>query len=248
MKKLIACASMLCLTILLILLYPSSTAVETSAQESVISVDASANSDIEPDTLKVKFYVENSGINLNDIKTKNDKLVNNAVNEIKKKLNQNESVKTIAFRVNSVYSYKDRVRIFQKYEVTNGFEVKLKDLSKASEIIKIAMDNGVKRVDNLNFYLENTESVCNDLMKKATTIAKNRAVTVATSVGSSLGKPKSINPYCSLNSNYVERRVYSNAMMKSVASDGAAAPEAIESIEPGTISVRANVSMTYYLK
>ncbi len=242
MKKL------LILAIISSLMLPMTFAVE-SVMESTISVSANANSEIEPDTLKVKFYVENTGTNLADIKAKNDKIVNNAISEIKKKLGNNESVKTIAFRVNNIYSYKDKIRIFQKYEVVNGFEVKLKDLSKASEIIKIAMDNGIKRVDNLNFYVENTESVCNDLMKKATTIAKNRASVVAVSAGSILGKPKSINPYCSLDSNYVNRRVYANAMMKSSSdATGMAAQETIETIEPGTINVSSGISMTYYLK
>ena len=243
MKKLFA------LTIMSMMLFPCAIIAEPVIQESTISVDASANSDIEPDTLKVKFYVENTGINLEDIKLKNDKTMNTAVAEIKKKLNQNESVKTIAFRVSNIYSYKDKIRIFQKYQVTNGFEVKLKDLSKVSEIIKIAMDNGVKRVDNLNFYIENSENACNDLMKRATSIAKNRATIVANSAGAVLGKPKTINPYCSLNNNYVNRRVYSNALMAKASMDGAGeADEAIESIEPGTISVRAGVNMTYYLK
>ena len=104
MKKL------LCAAILSSLMIPCSLAIEPCVQESTISVDATANSDIEPDTLKVKFYVENTGTNLADIKTKNDKIVNNAITEIKKKLNQNESVKTIAFRVSNIYSYKDKIR------------------------------------------------------------------------------------------------------------------------------------------
>ena len=241
MRKLLA------ITVLLAFLMPFSFA-EPSIQESTISVDATANSDIEPDTLKVKFYVENTGTNLTDLKAKNDKIVNAAIVEIKKKLKENESIKTIAFRVNNVYSYKDKVRIFQKYQVTNGFEVKLKDLSKTSEIIKIAMDNGVKRVDNLNFYIENTETPCNNLMKQATTIAKNRANVVATAAGATLAKPKSISPYCSLNSNFVNQRVFSNALMAKGATDSAVQEEAIETIEPGTISVRAGVNMTYYLK
>lgn len=242
MKKLFA------FVLLSSLFLPSAIIAEPAIQESTISVDATTNSDIEPDTLKVKFYVENTGVNLADIKTKNDKVVNNAINEIKKKLNANESVKTIAFRVNNIYSYKDKVRIFQKYQVTNGFEVKLKDLSKASEIIKIAMDNGVKRIDNLNFYIENSQKSCNELMKEATSIAKNRASIVAVAAGATLGKPKSINPYCSLNNNYINRNVYSNALMAKSAVDGAMQEDTIESIEPGTISVRAGVNMTYYLK
>ena len=224
-----------------------SVANEANIQESTISVSAEAQGEYDPDTAKVKFYVENSGTNLADIKAKNDKTVNAAINEIKKKLNANETVKTIAFRVNSIYNYKDKVRIFQKYQVTNGFEVKLKDVNKVAEIIQIAMDNGVKRVDNINFYIENSEKPCNELMAEATKIARNRAINVASAAGTSISKVKNINPYCSLNSNFVQRRVYANAMLTKSSSDSAM-EEAVEAIEPGTINAHATINMTYYLK
>lgn len=224
-------------------------AAEVQTQESTINVDYTINTDIAPDTAKIKFYVENSGLNLADIKEKNDKVVSEAINEIKKKLGQNESVKTISFRVNNVYSYKDKVRIFQKYEVTNGFEVKLKDLNKVSEIIKIAMDKGVKRVDNVNFSIENGQKTCNELMKQAVTNAKERAQILAGAAGVSLDKPKSINPYCSLNSTYVSQpRLYSNSSMKAMDTAAGAVETVDEIIEPGTINTRASVNMIYYLK
>ena len=224
--------------------------VSLGAEEeiSTMNIDATVNSDIEPDTLKVKFYVENSGINLSDIKDKNDKIVNQATNEIKKRLKENETIKTIAFRVSNIYSYKNSVRIFQKYSVTNGFEVKLKDLSKASEIIKIAMDNGVKRVDGLNFYIENSQKSCNDLMSQAIKIAKTRADIIAQSAGANIYKVKSINPYCSLNSTYVTRSFQTNALMAKSTGSSDSIEEAIDTIEPGTINVRAGVNMVYYLK
>ncbi len=224
-------------------------AAEVQPQESTISVDYTINTDIAPDTAKIKFYVENSGINLADIKEKNDKIVSEAINEIKKKLNPNESVKTISFRVNNVYSYKDKIRIFQKYEVTNGFEVKLKDLNKISQIIKIAMDKGVKRVDNVNFSIEDGQKTCNELMKQAVSNAKLRAQILAGAAGTTLDKPKSINPYCSLNSTHVQQaRFYANSSMKAMDGAGEAESLADEIIEPGTINTRASVNMIYYLK
>ena len=215
-------------------------------QEATISTDVSVNSDIAPDTATIRFTVENSGMNIADIKSKNDKIVNTAISEIKKKLTTDETVKTITYRVNSVYSYKDKIRIFQKYEVTNGFEVKLKDVNKVSEIINIATSNGVKTVNNLNFSLSDGEKVCNELMAKAIKTAKTRAEFLANAAGTSTSRIKSINPYCSQNSTYVQPRYLTNAMMKSVSMDSAG--EAVESIEPGSINVRAGVNMTYYLK
>lgn len=229
------------------LILPLST-MAADVLESTISVDSTANSELAPDTAVIRFYIENSGTNLAEIKDKNDKIANTAIADIKKKLNKDETIKTIAFRVNNVYSYKDKVRIFQKYEVVNGFEVKLKDLNKVSEIIKVAMNDGVKRVDNLNFSIENGQDACNILMAKAISMAKARAQHLSSAAGAELGKIKNINPYCSLNSSFVQPR-YLNTSMKSAGGvmDGAEA-SMDESIEPGSINVRASVNMTYYLK
>ncbi len=217
--------------------------------ESVISADASVTNEYAPDTATIRFYVENSGTNLAELKTKNDATVNAAITEIKKKLTDKESIKTIAFSINNVYSYKDKIRIFQKYEVKNGFEVKLKDLSKVSQIIQTAMDKGVKKVDRLNFSIENGEQLCNEMMAKAIVTAKNRAQYLSSAANSQLDKPKNINAYCSLSSSVVQPRYYANSSMKmAMTEDAAGDAGAVETIEPGAITVRANVSMSYYLK
>ncbi len=214
--------------------------------ESTVSVDTRISKSYTPDTVKITFYVENSGLNINDIKQKNDKIVNDATTKLKSKLNTNETITTIAYSINNIYSYKDKVRIFQKYEVKNGFEVKLKDLNKVSEVIKIATDAGVNRVDNLNFYLENNEKNCNDLLIQATKNAKARAEIVAAAAGSSVLKVKSINPYCNTNSS-TPRVFYNKMMLSSSDAMGESAP-APQVIEAGSINISASVNMTYYLK
>ncbi len=214
--------------------------------ESTVSVDTRISKSFSPDTVKIRFYVENSGQNINDIKQKNDKIVNDATTKLKSKLNANETITTISYNINNIYSYKDKVRIFQKYEVKNGFEVKLKDLNKVSEIIKIATDAGVNRVDNLDFYLENNEKNCNDLLIQATKNAKARAEVVAAAAGSSILKVKSINPYCSANSS--SPRVYYNKMMLSSSDAMGESASAPQVIEAGSINLSASVNMTYYLK
>ena len=221
-------------------------AVAVEEMESIISVEASKTSEIAPDTATLRFYVENSGVNLSDLKEKNDKIVNTAINAIKAKLKPDESIKTPAFSVNNVYSYKDKIRIFQKYEVKNGFEVKLKDLSKISEIIDIAMNNGIKNIGQLSFSVADGEKACNDAMAEAIKIAKNRAQYLSQTSGNQLLKVKSINPYCSLNNNVVPR-YYSNAML-SKAQDSSEGAATVDVIEPGVINIRAGVNMTYYLK
>ena len=82
-------------------------------------------------------------------------------------------------------------------------------------------------------------------MAKAIKTARTRVEYLANAAGSGISKIKSINPYCSQNSSYVQPRYLTNSAMKSA---GASMEDsAIESIEPGTINVRAGVNMVYYL-
>lgn len=237
MKKLI-------LPIFMCLIINTNLTIASECNESIITVDNSLTQEIAPDTVKIRFYVENTGLNVADLKEKNDKIVHEAISKIKTKLKENEQIKTIAYRINDVYSYKDKVRIFQKYEVINGFEVKLKDLDKTSEIIKIATDSGIKRVDGINFSIENTNAICNEMLAQCSKEAKARAQHVAQTLGHSLDKPKSINPHCSLNGNVVSAKRYATMMNAQGATEDSITPV----IEPGTINARASVNMTYYLK
>ncbi len=217
------------------------------AQESTLSTEAVINKEVSPDTAKIRFYVENTGSNLEDIKEKNDKTINEIMTKIKQKLSQNESIKTIAYRINSVNSTKDKTSIFQKFQVSNGFEVKIKDLNKVAEIIKIALDNGATAVDRVDFSIEGGEDICNELMTSAINMAKNRAQVIAKASGSEILKVKNINPYCSLTTNYVQPR-FLNAALEKSADTAMSSLGVSETIQPGTISARASVNITYYLK
>ena len=214
-------------------------------QESILNTEATVNQEIMPDTAKIRFLVENSGLNVADLKNKNDNIVSNAMNAIKDILGQNEQIKTTSFDVRNVYSQKDKVSIFQKYEVTNSFEVKLKDLEKISKVINLAMEHGVKNVLNVSFTVENNENICNQMMGEAVKIAKNRAQYLSSAAGASLDKIKTINPYCSLSGQNVAQKakLYSNRAMGALEDS-----VSFDAIQPGAINARASVNMSYYLK
>ncbi|MBQ8848543.1 MAG: SIMPL domain-containing protein [Candidatus Gastranaerophilales bacterium] len=216
-------------------------------QESIINVDMQAKKEVAPDTAVIRFFVENSGINLADLKAKNDKIVSSAISNIKASLVEGEEIKTIAFSVRNIYNYKDKIRVFQKYEVKNGFEVKLKDLSKISKIIKIAMDSDVKIVDGLTFSLDKPNDYCNDLIKQASLDAKKRASLTALALNAQLSNIKSIHPYCSVNNASSRPRFYTNSL--SMKADSSVSESTYsETIEPGIITISANVNLVYYLK
>ena len=146
----------------------------------------------------------------------------------------------------NVYSYKDKVRVFQKYVVTNGFEVKLKDLDKVSNVINLAMEHGVKNVSGINFIIEDSENICNQMMADAIKMGKKRVQHLSVAAGTTIDKVKNINPYCSLSSSNTQPRF--NKTYGVSADSAVAESSSLETIEPGTINVRASVNMVYYLK
>ena len=117
---------------------------------------------------------------------------------------------------------------------------------KTSTIINLAMEKGVKNVGNVNFIVEDTESICNNMMAEAVKIGKTRIEILAKAAGSILDKPSSINPYCSLSPSHVQPRM--NKLMTSFDSAGTSEAVQMDTIEPGTINARASVNMVYYLK
>lgn len=215
-------------------------------QESVMNVSSVYEREIAPDAVKISFSVTDSGLNIKDIKAKNDNTISNVLALIKKELGQNETVKTTAYSINPVYSYKERVKVFQRYEITNGFEVKLKDLTKISSIIKLATDNGIKNVGNIQFYIEDKNAVSNEAIVEAIKLAKARANVMSNALGSQTLKVKSINVSSSLDNSYSSRRTLSYS--SSVAMNSVDSVSEPETIEAGTIKVTAHASIDYYLK
>ncbi len=216
--------------------------------ESVLSVSSTFEKDYTPDTAKVSLSLTNSGMSIKDIKEKNDKTIVEVMALIKKELGQNETIKTTKYSVNPVYSYKNNARVFQRYEVTNGFEVKLKDVTKISNIIKIATDNGIKNVGDIRFYIEDKEKISNEAIQEAIKMAKARANVISSAAGVQILKIKSINVRTSLDNSYsaVRYLASSNLMYKSM--DAAASETVSQPIEAGDIRVNATANIDYYLK
>jgi len=232
--------------LLAISLILSNTSIALEEKTSTIHVETSASKQISPDTAKISFSVENYGINLIEVKEKNDKIISKAIGEIKNLLNNDESVKTTAYRVNNIYSYKDKIRIFQKYQVTNNFEVKLKDIDKVSKIIDVALANDIKTVNNINFYLEDSNLICTDLITEATKHAILRVNKIAQSANAQLDKINTLNSYCSTEGQTPKRYYMNTYKSAGVASESV--DSSASTIEAGEINTTARVNLIYYLK
>ena len=214
-----------------------------------VSVSAKAEQEFVPNVANFKFYIETSDKDLNIATEKNKQETQKALEAVKKELDttKGDSIKTINFSANPEYRYKNGKREFVQYNVTNGFQVTLKNTDNLGKIISKGLQNGATRADDLNFSLDNTQNACNNLIKEAVGLSKTRANETAKAAGSYVTGIKSINASCSGDSTYYpQARLMNSAKYASGSADTAA--ESSIPTELGTIKMFATVNANYFVK
>ena len=212
-----------------------------------ISVWAEATEEATPNMAKITLSVETSDKDITKATEANKTAANNSIAAVKKLLNtQNgETVKTLAFNVNPEYKYKDGTRIFVQYTARNSYEVKIKDVSKLGKIISAALANGANVVSNLSYSLDTNEEACNKLIKQASALAKTKAESAASALGTGITGVKYANIQCNTNEFHQPRY---NMSLKSAGNAMAMEDAAAVPTEEGTIKFRATVDASFFVK
>ena len=212
-----------------------------------ISVWAEATEEATPNMAKITLSAETSDKDITKATEANKTAANNSIAAVKKLLNtQNgETVKTLAFNVNPEYKYKDGTRIFVQYTARNSYEVKIKDVSKLGKIISAALANGANVVSNLSYSLDTNEEACNKLIKQASALAKTKAESAASALGTGITGVKYANIQCNTNEFHQPRY---NMSLKSAGNAMAMEDAAAVPTEEGTIKFRATVDASFFVK
>jgi uncharacterized protein len=126
------------------------------------------------------------------------------------------------------------------YVANNSVRVELDSITRAGDVIDAVIAAGANRIDNLSFELRDMESARLEAIKMAVARAKAEAEVLATAAGQKLGKPISI----SSSSAWVPMPRY---RMEGMAMS-TQAPAMATSIEAGSLSVTANVTISYAIE
>lgn len=136
------------------------------------------------------------------------------------------------------YNYtQDKGQELKGYKVTNSVTVKIRDLSKVSEILSLAGKYGATQVSGLSFTVDEPENLKTQARAKAVADAKLKAGKLAASLGVVLGEVVSYSEYEGM-SDYYSKSAYMGA-------EGGGGPAIISS---GSQDVIVNVSVTYELR
>ncbi len=214
-----------------------------------IGITTRAEQEFAPNVANFKFYIETSDKDLDMATEKNKQETQKALEAVKKELDgaKGDSIKTINFSANPEYRYKNGKKEFVQYNVTNGFQVTLKNTDNLGKIISKGLQNGATRVDDLNFSLDNTHNACNNLIKEAVSLSKTRANETAKAAGSYITGIKSINASCSGDSTYYPQARLMNSAKFATTSAGDTAESSVPT-ELGTIKMFSTVNAQYFVK
>jgi uncharacterized protein YggE len=212
--------------------------------EKTISVSGSGEIMATPDISTVIFGVQTENQDVKIAQQENAQITDGMISALTAAGIPREDIKTVGYTISPVYEdtnlpFGQKVKY---YQVTSSVQVTIRDVNRTGEIIDIAVANGANQVNSIAFSLsEERESLLrSEALTLAVTNARHDADTVARATGVIITGVQSV----SVGSVYVPV-YYDNRLAAGAESKAAPVPTPIE---PGQLSVTAQVSISYLIQ
>jgi uncharacterized protein len=193
---------------------------------------------VTPDQAEISVTIETKGTKAIDVKKENDIAVEKVLQFIKKMKLPKEDVMTQRIALNPNYDYEKKKH---SYIANQTIIIILRDLSKYDELAEGLVDNGVNRIDNVEFKSSKLAIHQSEARKLAMKDAKLKAEDYVSVLGQKIGKALLINDN---SQNYYPQPMYKGAMM---AMDASAGGEQRQTLAIGEIEIIANVTVSFIL-
>ncbi len=218
------------------LIFLANTYAQEQKQVPMINVSGEGKVKVAPDQASISISIETKGIKAVDVKQENDKKMD-AILKFVKKLNiAPEDFQTQRISLNPNYDYEKKK---YSYIATQTLQILLKDLSKYDELMEGLVNEGINRIDNVEFKSSKMLQLQSDARKLAMKDAKSKAEDFVSVLNQKVGKAILISDNSQI---YIPQpRMYA---MKATF-DAESAPR--ETLAIGEIEITANVSVSFVL-
>jgi len=217
---------------------------QEESKDKLIHVSGTGKVTTTPDQAVIVLAVETENADVSAAQQQNARQMDAVVNALKGAGIPAKDLKTTGYNIIPVTEQNEKSFVASKvkfYRVVNNLEVRLNDVSRAGEIIDLAVANGANRVDRFSFTLSDAKQ--QELRSQALTAAVKQARGDADATVAALGKTIVDVKEVNVGNNYVPM-LYDNRYMSMEKAAGAAVPTPIE---VGEIDVTATVSVTYVI-
>lgn len=153
-----------------------------------------------------------------------------------------DDIQTQQFNISPEYDYNNGRQRLTGFRVTNVVQAKLRDINKTSKVVDDAVTAGGDnaQVQGISFTIDKPDDLKRQARENAVADAKAKAQTLASATGVSVGDPISISE-----TNTQPGPVYYNGAQADITK---AVPAPSTPIEPGTLDVVIDVSVTWSIK
>jgi uncharacterized protein YggE len=209
--------------------------------ENTINVDGSSELTFDPDEAEVWAGYTVVKQTAQEAQSEATSVINKIIDGLRYKGISESDMSTEQLSLYEEQRWEDGESKVVGWRATQVLKIKTKELSKVGTIVDVAASNGANQIQNINFGLSNEKETeyKKQALAQATTAAREKAETIAESLGVKLGKIKTV----SESNYYYSPRAY--MMEKSVGMDAVA--EASQ-VLPGKVTVSAQISLVYEVK
>ncbi len=212
----------------------------SSIQErNTLSVSGDSKLTINPDQAEVYFRIQTDGKNALEAQDGNRAASNTVIGAIKAKSVDEKNIETVQYTVNRKLRYDPQTgeSSLSGYEVMHILKVKTTNVENVGALVDTGVSAGANGVDTILFTLSDTKEkqVRDQALRAAGVKAKEKAETLASSVGTSLGKVISVSES---NFNYIPYR------FESVSSGMMTKTEPTQ-IQPQNLEITATIAVVY---
>ncbi len=222
--------------LMLALVVMANSFAQEEKQVPMINVSGEGKIKVAPDQVLVSISIETKGTKAEDVKRENDKKMDGILKFIKKSNVATEDFQTQRISLNPNYDYEKKK---YSYIATQSVQILLKGLSKYDALMEGLVNEGINRIDSVEFKSSKMTQLQSDARKLAMKDAKIKAEDYVSVIGQKVGKARLISDNSQI---FIPQpRMYA---MKSAASDQAVSRE---TLAIGEIEITANVSVSFNL-
>ncbi len=222
--------------LMLALVVMANSFAQEQKQVPMINVSGEGKIKVAPDQALVSISIETKGTKAEDVKRENDKKMEGILKFIKKSNVATEDFQTQRISLNPNYDYEKKK---YSYIATKSIQILLKDLSKYDALMEGLVNEGINKIDNVEFKSSKMTQLQSDARKLAMKEAVIKAEDYVSVLGQKVGKARLITDNSQI---FIPQpRMYA---MKSVASDEAISRE---TLALGEIEITAIVSVSFNL-
>lgn len=223
---------------------------EAGVQDTII-VSGDGESFAKPDIATFSFSIEESALVVADAQAAVEAKVKKANDVLKKGGVAEKDIKTSSYNIYPKYKYQPVICTqwscppqgapeIDGYTVSQTFEIKVRDIAKAGDLLSAVGAVGVMNLSGLTFDIDEKDEIQSEARKEAIKKAEAKAEELASQLGVSLGRVVSFSESGSYPPIYYAKEAYGMG--------GAADNQATVSVSPGETRIVSNVTITYEIR